>query len=96
MDGAVPIIYIVLAIGVLVSCFMSVRVIYTCLNAKENSHTNAELIAKRNLIISVFLLLLWVIAKDTVIGHGPLLYLMPGIFALSIFVWWLARHERYM
>ena len=87
MDGVVPIIYIVLALGLLVSSLMSVRIIYICLNGKEKIQTNTGLMVKRNLMISVVLILLLVIAKDTIIGYGPFIYLVPGIFALSIFVW---------
>lgn len=91
MDGAVPIIYIVLVIGILVSFFMSAQVMYIHLTAEKNNQTNSESKAKRSLIISTALLMLWVIAKDTIIGYGPLLYLVPGLFGMSLFVWWLDR-----
>jgi len=75
MDGAVPQIYIGLVVGVFISLSLSIMQLW--LSWKGGDTNKKLIISKRNLICSGTLFIITVYFSGTIIGYGPLVYIVP-------------------
>jgi hypothetical protein len=91
MDGIVPFIYIILSVGALLSFCRSMYQLYRVKFTQKLNYQIASINGKGNLAFSFVLLVLWGFAKDTIIGDGLLLYIVPLVFLISLASWWLIK-----
>lgn len=89
MDGIVPIVYIVLFLGAVFSLGLFVLQGYFWYRGTgSNTLVNKKLfVSKVNLICTVIILLLTMFSKKTIIGYGPLLYVIPIQFIIASLIY---------
>ena len=90
MDGAVPHIYITLVLGVGVSLILTLAQLWFVLtNKKTYEFQRKKLnVSKYNIYLASFLLATFIYFHTTIIGYGPLRYVIPVqfLFVLLIYI----------
>jgi len=89
MDGIVPILYLLILLGALVSGVLSlILAIKFCVKKVKNQNTNKSEITTSivNLVVASLASLLVLLGQNSVIGVSPLIYILPIIFVISLVV----------
>lgn len=87
MDGIVPYIYIFIFVGVVISflIFIGLSVYAFKRRSVGNVSGFALFVGKTNFIFGILLLFVTFISRNTIIGYGPLVYIVPSLFFLVMF-----------
>ena len=95
MDGIVPIIYIILFLGSVFSLVLSVvQGYFRYKGAGSNSLNHKKLlVSKANFIWTMIIFSLLMLSKDTIIGYGPLMYIIPIQFIIASLIYIGSRNK---